>query len=228
MSSFFYQIGSITTTNEWVRPSYEVVSEFFKNSQVLEIAKKYNILICGGFLYRKLTWDLDLCLILDYNEETDWIKVENDLNILYDIALNKHSLLLDACVTKERYHIPTKHELISYNKDTDIEDWQFPRKQRDAIMKLGRFKKIVNGRVQFDIDIIESFNPEYGRVSRLTNGYLYETDRSGISCPLKLIKLVMKTIDRPNDRLFLPYLEFINMPKQKYLDSIILINETIR
>jgi len=143
MKSFFYQIGSITTDNVWFQPSYEVVRAFFQDNEISPLAIKYKILIVGGFLYKKTTWDLDLYLLHDYDENTDWSQVEEDMNTLNNIALNRYSLLLDISVTSKPLSLFSKRELIEYNKINPLKIGYFLESQKTTrfLLKYLHIKK---------------------------------------------------------------------------------------
>ena len=146
MSDFFYQIGNVTTNKGWNRPTYKNVQSFLRDPKISHILEKYDdVLLIGGFLYAKDTWDLDLYLILNWDENTDWVAAESDLDLLNDTALNYHDLLLDIAISKKPNMTMTRHELIDHNKGKSLEDFTAPRMEGDDghLVKLSRIVKII-------------------------------------------------------------------------------------
>jgi len=111
---FHYQRGSVHTGTAWNRPSYKLIKDFFTViSQETDILSKYNVYLMGGILYDfKETWDIDLCLtgnILSYED------LENDMNLMYDLALNHFKLLLDIQWYEKPLPVITYEEITSEN-----------------------------------------------------------------------------------------------------------------
>lgn len=235
MKSFFYQIGSITTDKGWFQPSYEVVRAFFQDNEISPLAIKYKILIVGGFLYKKTTGDLDLYLLHDYDENTDWSQVEEDMNTLNNIALNRYSLLLDISVTNKPISLFSKRELIEYNKDKPFEDWLFPRITEDnqIFIKIPSYKKIIDGKVQFDTMEYDFSQPSekynesnFGKFTKLTtNGYLYKIDRRATPHRHKLLETIMRTNISDDINHNLSYEKFLSMSSEDFHDSLIHLND---
>ena len=229
MGAFFYQIGNITTTNAWSRPTYDLVRTFFKNSEVAQLSTKYKITIVGGFLYKKQTWDLDLYLLYDYDENTDWNQVESDMNTLNNIALNECGLLLDISVTNKPLSLYSKRELIEINKGKSFEDWTFPRTSDDSsiLMKIGAYKKVIDGNIEFDTMDYDLSELDFGIITKLTDGYLSKMDRRGTIHRPKMIDTIMRTNISDNIRHDLSYKDFLSMSKKEFNDSRIYLSETI-
>jgi len=164
---FYYQIGEFSTTTIWGRPSWMKIRRFLLELKKTEIYNKYKIIIYGGIMYDiNNTWDLDIQLVsenLDSYEE-----LEKDLYFIYDIALNKHRLLVDAgFFYKEWNPNITKTDFYSNNYDDIPFDF----------IKIGYIKKIMDGQIE------EHDRLEKGEdfVARLTK-YLVKRSRSYPSC----------------------------------------------
>ena len=93
MIDFYYSRGIVKTIIPWTRPTQEQATNYFlylkNNSTILD---RYDLYIHGRFMYvRTNTWDLDIQLIGNYQLE----QLEQDLNYMLDVALNKFRLLVD-------------------------------------------------------------------------------------------------------------------------------------
>tara|TARA_R110000737_G_scaffold172007_2_gene197513 strand:+ start:1264 stop:1956 length:693 start_codon:yes stop_codon:yes gene_type:complete len=230
MSDFFYQIGNVTTNKGWNRPTHKSVQSFLRDPKISHILEKYDdVLLIGGFLYAKDTWDLDLYLILNWDENTDWVAAESDLDLLNDTALNYHDLLLDIAISKKPNMIMTRHELIDHNKGKSIEDFTAPRVEGDDghLVKLSRIVKIINGETEIDYNLIVNQSHIYGNVTALTDGYLCLIDRSKMNHNDKTKELIMRTLssDFLNN---LSYKTFLDMSYPTFLNSRNKLNETIQ
>ena len=164
---FYYQIGEFSTTLPWGRPTWMKIRRFLLELRKTEIYNKYKIVMHGGIMYDiHNTWDLDIQLIskkIDSYEE-----LENDLYFIYDIALNKHRLLVDVgFFYKEWNPNITKTEFYS-NNYIDV-PYDF--------IKIGYAKKIMDGKTE-EHNLLE--NGEDDAVS-LTK-YLVKRSRSFPSC----------------------------------------------
>ena len=212
MPNFFYQVGSVTTTKPWPRPTYDRVRRFFLDETIQQLAEKYNIHIVGGFLYNKLTWDVDLALVYNYNDQTDWSIIESDIDIINDTALNTYNLLLDVCLLKSVYPI-TIDQVRSYD-------------EMHVLIKPGYHKKILNNNLEFEHDLLKSTSAEYGKITRLGK-YLVKSDRRGFKYPKKYIDNVSKIKDIDKVIHSIKYLDFLNMSEEDYQAVRIELNETI-
>jgi len=91
---FLYQKGSVVTRRVWSRPSYKVLKDFLTTIRnESSILNEYKIHIMGGVLYDfNKTWDVDFSITGDVQDN---VKLEEYMNYMYDIALNKFGLLID-------------------------------------------------------------------------------------------------------------------------------------
>jgi hypothetical protein len=193
--NFSFQVGSVKTTTPWNRPTYDLIKQFLRDEVVRSVLDKYNSSIIGAVLWNiSETWDVDISLINRSGEHPstleEFITLENDLNTLYDIALNKYSILVDVHYRTNEHKLPTKKELIDYNfRDFEkIDDWIY--KQDISFMdRIGYTKKIIGDSVSetilYDIE-------KFPLNQKLTNSYL---TRVIIKYPLanKIIKRVMNS-----------------------------------
>lgn len=91
---FFYRRGKVYTTKVWGRPSYDLLKSFLqKIKSETTILTDYEVYVMGGVLYSfEDTWDIDFCItgnISDHN------KFEEQMNQMYDLALNEFKILID-------------------------------------------------------------------------------------------------------------------------------------
>ena len=116
---FSYQVGIVQTTIPWNRPTYDAIKKFLRDDIVQSVLKKYDAYIIGAVLWNiSETWDVDIFLT-DQNGNhpntlEEFIILENDLHILYDIALNKYSILVDVHYRTGEHKLPTKQQIIDY------------------------------------------------------------------------------------------------------------------
>ena len=91
---FYYQRGSVFTEKPWNRPNYNTLKEFLTViSEKTDILSRYQIYLMGGVLFDfEKTWDVDLCFT---GKIDSYDILENDMNLMYDVALNHFRLLLD-------------------------------------------------------------------------------------------------------------------------------------
>jgi hypothetical protein len=153
---FHYQRGSVHTGIVWKRPSYQTIKDFFTLiNQETDIVSKYDIYLMGGVLFDfNQTWDVDVCItghIQNYEE------LENDMNLMYDLAFNHFRLLLDIQWYEEPLPVVTYEELTSEN---------FVH-YRPKYIKTAYIKKEIGA----EIDIVDNRNNE--GVKKLTE-YLIE------------------------------------------------------
>ena len=87
---FFYQRGRVSTTKPWHRPSWARVHDYCNYLiNETDLIQRHEIYLRGGFLYDiHRTTDVDLNILGEDN-------LENDLDAMLDIALNKFQLLVD-------------------------------------------------------------------------------------------------------------------------------------
>jgi hypothetical protein len=147
---FSYQVGTVKTTTPWNRPTYDAIKKFLRDDIVQSVLKKYNAYIMGAILWDlSKTWDVDISLKYQNgnhpNTLEEFVILENDLYSLYDIALNKYSILIDVYYRTMEHKLPTKQELISYNNLRNIEninDWTYEQ-ETAPIFKIGYNKKVI-------------------------------------------------------------------------------------
>ena len=220
MSDFYYQIGSVKTEIAWCRPSYEIVKAFLSDPSILPILTKYDIHIVSGFLLDSDTWDLDLCVIMDHNESTDWYLIESDLNKIIDCALNVHMLLLDISISQHLPDLPTKRKLIKDNEGLPVESWVAKRSSNDTciLVKMGYYKKVINGVLEFERNL-------EGTSEKLTNGYLYKIDNSMFPHTTKMVKKILQ-LEKINHVENLQTNQFLSMTEEEFKASLNSIIET--
>lgn len=93
-SKFLYERGKVSTTTPWTRPTYNKVKSFLQEvKENSDIFTKYESFIMGGVLFDfNTTWDLDIGLI---GGDGDDEELEEALNYITDVSLNKYHLLTD-------------------------------------------------------------------------------------------------------------------------------------
>ena len=207
---FFYQVGSVTTTIPWRRPSFEKITRFFQDESISYLLEKYNAYLTGGCLWDFNTWDVDLILIHDWNESVDWNVIEQDLNTLNDAALNKHHILVDLSVfdkIENSFKFPTKSELIEHNKGIDESEYEYQRRPLEGavLVKVSYIKKQVG-------DITQETDLKYDeRKQPLTENYLYKIDDRGNPHSSKIIQKILKFDESGKFIHHLHYKEFLSM-----------------
>jgi hypothetical protein len=172
---FSYQVGIVKTTIPWNRPTYDAIKKFLRDDIVQSVLKKYNAYIIGAILWDiSKTWDIDIFLKnKDGNHPNtleEFIILENDLHILYDIALNKYSILVDIHYRTGSHKLPTKQELIEYNFGNfeKMNEWIYPQ-DISLLYRIGYTKKVVGDSVSETI----LYNAEFFPLNeKLTNSYL--------------------------------------------------------
>lgn len=172
---FSYQIGIVKTTTPWNRPTHDRIKIFLQDDIVQSVIKKYNACIMGAVLWNiSETWDVDIYLKnrsgKHPNTLEEFITLENDLYTLYDIALNKYSILVDVHYRTSNHRLPTKQELIDYNFGNfeNINKWIYPQ-DTSFMYRIGYTKKVVGGSVSETI-LYDSEN--FPLNDKLTNSYL--------------------------------------------------------
>ena len=192
---FSYQVGIVQTTIPWNRPTYDAIKKFLRDDIVQSVLKKYDAYIIGAVLWNiSETWDVDIFLT-DQNGNhpntlEEFIILENYLHILYDIALNKYSILVDVHYRTGEHKLPTKQQIIDYNveKFENINEWIYPQ-DISFLYRIGYTKKVVGDSVSETI----LYNNEFFPLNeKLTNSYLTKVT---IEYPLKnkIIKRIMNS-----------------------------------
>lgn len=142
--NFLYQRGVVSTTFPWDRPSYNTVKDYLQYlKDESEVFDEFEIYLAGGILYDfNNTWDVDIFLI--GGSQTD-SRIEEQLNYMTDVALNKFFLLVDIAWYERR---PSD---IVYSQ---MEANNFL--QEDIIYKkIGHFKKQMGSEaVEYDMKIV--------------------------------------------------------------------------
>jgi len=214
---FNYQIGSVTTSIPWSRPSFEKIKSFFEDDSILHLLEKYNVHLTGGCMWNFNTWDIDLILIHDWDEFTDWNAIEQDLNILNDTALNKHKILIDLTVFNKIDHsfrFPTKSQLIECNKGKNESEYVCERglNEISVFVKIGYIKKQVG-------DEIEETCLDLNEMKKLlTENYLCEIDVRNTPHSYKIVQKIL-TFDESSKFIHhLGYKEFIAMDSEAFFN----------
>ena len=95
-TDFYYKVGPISTTTPWFRPTTERIKNLVKEAKQIKDYQKYKLFLVGGVVNGKLgkTWDIDIVVNGDIS---NYQAFEGFLRELYNLALNKHGLLIDVC-----------------------------------------------------------------------------------------------------------------------------------
>lgn len=138
---FYYKRGSVETNFPWNRPCYmdlKMYFEYIKNEST--ILEDFDVYVAGGVLYDfESTWDIDICIV---KQDASNEKIEEALNYLTDVALNRFFLLVDPIWYERR------PENITYSK---LEENNF---MQESMMhkKIGYFKKALgNESTEYDL-----------------------------------------------------------------------------
>jgi hypothetical protein len=169
---FLYQRGVVSTTYSWYRPSYDYVKnylEYLKDETT--VFDEFEIYLAGGILYDfDSTWDVDIFLI--GGSESD-AKIEEQLNTMTDIALNKFFMLVDIAWMERRPSNLTYSQLEENNfLSEDI-----------MYKKIGHFKKVM-GTESWEYNIKD--NPSVESLSE----YLVKSNFGGFKHSDKMIDKV--------------------------------------
>lgn len=164
---FYYQVGEFSTELPWGRPTWMKIRRFLLELRKTEIYNKYKIVLHGGIMYDiHNTWDLDIQLISKNLDNYD--ELESDLYFIYDMALNKHRLLVDVGFYWNEWNANiTRTDFYAKNyNDTPFD-----------FIKIGYIKKVMNGVVEV-YNILENGEDV---IENLTK-YLVKRRRSFPSC----------------------------------------------
>jgi len=142
--NFLYQRGKIITKQPWKRPTYNKIKEFLSEIQkTSDIMKDYDLYLIGGVLWDfNDTWDVDIIMM---GNPSSYIVLEDYMNYMYDIALNKYNLLIDIV------WVNTKPEDIIYIPD-------YPFIFNNDFLKIGYIKKQIGDELK---EINLSNQPNY-------------------------------------------------------------------
>jgi len=90
---FVYKIGSVTTNVAWKRPNKENMENLIFDIKNIKNFHKYELFLVGGVVNGGIgkTNDIDIIVNGDFSYD-----LEKFFHELYDLALNKHRLLIDA------------------------------------------------------------------------------------------------------------------------------------
>jgi hypothetical protein len=169
---FEYQAGSVSTKIPWYRPTKSILNNFVKTIRKLENYEKYDLFLVGGVVNGNIgkTWDVDIIIFGDIIPQ----EFEVFLHDLYDIALNKFNILVDA----RWFNIPIErhNQLIEAQKTEKSKTIRFGHFQKkignecDEINLFERGKKISKYLVELEViipnkkSINTNFVPKYVRI----------------------------------------------------------------
>jgi hypothetical protein len=195
---FYYKIGKVETTTRWDRPNFDRVKKFLNDIKIKNIISLYpGSYIYGALLWKKIkTWDVDLGLNIN-DLEFDPAELENHINILNNISLNKFGLLLDITARYKIYQLPLKEDIIVQKKEED-DLFFFSEKKDSPIIKISYYEKecfsekfIIDYCSSKESTISHEFHNKNYMVEKVTNRYLVKiTQLVEVSHPEKVIKRV--------------------------------------
>jgi hypothetical protein len=169
---FLYQRGAVSTTYSWYRPSYDYVRDYLQYlKDETTVFDEFEIYLAGGILYDfDTTWDVDIFLV--GGSESD-IRIEEHLNNMTDIALNKFFMLVDIAWMERRPSNLTYSQMEENNfLSEDI-----------TYKKIGHFKKVM-GAESLEYNIKDIPNVE------TLSEYLVKSSFGGFKYPDKMIDKV--------------------------------------
>jgi predicted nucleotidyltransferase len=91
-SKFVYKVGSVTTNKAWSRPNKQNLENLVIDIRNIKNFHKYELFLVGGVVNGGLGKTTDIDIIVNGNFTYELEKFFHDL---YDLALNKHRLLID-------------------------------------------------------------------------------------------------------------------------------------
>jgi hypothetical protein len=141
---FLYQRGTVSTVYPWYRPSYDYVRDYLQYlKDETTVFDEFEIYLTGGILYDfDTTWDVDIFLV--GGSESD-AKIEEQLNNMTDIALNKFFMLVDIAWMERRPSNLTYSQMEENNFFSEDITYK----------KIGHFKKkLGNETVECDMRIL--------------------------------------------------------------------------
>jgi hypothetical protein len=115
---FGYWVGSVFTEKPWVAPTIPRIMELIKDAIKLENYGKYDIFLIGGVVNGGIgnTMDIDMAI----NGQLDYVEFEQFLHNFYDLALNKHRLLIDVKWLNQKpmdnVDIEVKYKAVQFGK----------------------------------------------------------------------------------------------------------------
>ena len=120
--------------------------------------------------------------------------------------------MLDICVVNKIHPLPTN--LMRNQDDSHV------------MIKIGYYKKVIDDKIQFEYNLLETSKPTYGKIIKLGK-YLVKTDRRGIEYSKKYTDMISRISNIDQAIESLSYFNFLSMSEQEYLDVKIDLNETI-
>ena len=93
--SFFYRIGTVSTTKAWYKPTREKLVNFINDMKNIENYEKYQLFLVGGIVNGGIGKTNDVDIIINGNIDEVFV-LEKFLHDIHDLGLNKHGLLIDA------------------------------------------------------------------------------------------------------------------------------------
>jgi hypothetical protein len=134
-SNFYYQVGDFTTSLQWGPPSWIKIRRFLIELKKTELYKKYKIVLYGGCLYDiKNTNDLDIQLVA--KDIRSYRDLENDFYKIYEMAINRHRLLVDVCFLHSDFDQSDVYGPNKYETHKSVE-----------FIKINSIKKIVDSEI---------------------------------------------------------------------------------
>ena len=115
---FGYWIGSVFTNKPWLKPSVAAIMELIKDIIKIKNYEKYDIFLIGGVVNGGLGSTMDIDMVI--NGQLDYVEFEHFLHDLYNIALNKHRLLIDVKWLDKKpmdnVNIEVKYKAVQFGK----------------------------------------------------------------------------------------------------------------
>lgn len=140
---FLYEVGSVKTSIPWHRPTSEKIKFLIKDIKKMKNYQKYEIFLIGGVVNGKLgkTWDIDIAI----NGPSEIENLEPFFHEVYDLALNKHNLLVDMVWLDQKPALNVKYRAISFGAVKKIIG------QEESISKFGKpiSKYLVENEINF-------------------------------------------------------------------------------
>ena len=91
-AKFEYKVGSVTTNKAWGRPNKQNLENLLIDIRNIKNFHKYELFLVGGVVNGGLGKTTDIDIIVNGNFTYELEKLFHDL---FDLALNKHQLLVD-------------------------------------------------------------------------------------------------------------------------------------
>lgn len=91
-AKFLYKIGSVTTNKAWGKPNKQNLENLINDIKNIKNFHKYELFLVGGVANGRIGQTTDIDIIVNGHFTYELEKFFHDL---YDLALNKHRLLVD-------------------------------------------------------------------------------------------------------------------------------------